>query len=298
MTPRGRAACALQARPRRSIRRKGEIMADYGLTRGRLARVDLVTDADGADVGSLSEEFPTVTFAPAAHGGATDAFVIDDVAWQGAFELRPFDVAAESAAIAVRGDAAVTVAGQVLTRYQRFLYRTNRWSAATFFPELVRGYAYASGAERDRALDTWQWTLRLDPEASLAMQVAAFLHAVEREDETDAIRPHRAPAAVDPDRGARALERARHANIEEEVARAAADVVAGAAEARLSAMLFAADALSFLSLESDRYVDHFGVAQARRKTAFLFKHLAPRAQKKLAFVRLRPDVDRLFRQHA
>jgi hypothetical protein len=270
-------------------------MDEGGQTRGRLAHVDLVTDATAGDFGTLSDEFPTVTFAH-SEAGASEAFVIEDVAWQGAFELRPFDVAAERTSIAVRGDAAVTVAGQVLTRYQRFLYRTNRWSAETM-PDLVHNYAYASDADRDHALDTWQWSLRLDPDASLAMQLAAFLHAIDREDETDAARPHRAPDAIDPDRGARAFERARRASIEEEVARAAADVVAGAAEARLSAMLFAADALSFLSLESDRFVDHFGVAQARRKTAFLVKHLTGRARHKLAFVRLRPDVDRLFRQH-
>jgi hypothetical protein len=273
-------------------------MGQIALTRGRLARVDLVTDAIGDDVGSLSEEFPTITFecSPSTDGcGAGEAFVIDDVAWQGAFELGPFDVAAESVAIAVRGDAAVSVAGQVLTRYQRFLYRTNRWSTDTMFTDLVRRYAYASDAERDRALDTWQWTLRLDRDASLPLQIASFLHAVDREDETDGLRAHRAQTATafDPDRGARALERARLASIEEEVAQAAANVVAGAAEARLSAVLFAAEALSFLSLESDRYVDHFGLAQARRKTSFLLKQLTPAARQKLAFVRLRPDVDRL-----
>ena len=65
----------------------------------------------------------------------------------------------------------------------------------------------------------------------------------------------------------------------------------------LSALLFAAEALSFLSLESDRYVDHFGLAQARRKTSFLLKQLTASAKQKLAFVRLRPDVERLFGPH-
>jgi len=253
-------------------------MFDQELSRAPLARVDLITEDE--DLSYVAHEFPTITFARVAEPHAP--FVIDDVAWQGAFELAPFDLAAWRSAIAIRGDAAVTVAGQALTRWQRHLGRTNAASATATFHELLRDFPYASPAERDRALDTWQWTLRLLPDASLALQVAAILRATEREEDEDGAR--RVPDGADEER---VFVRARSARVEHGLARAAAEVAR-------DAILFGAEALSFLSLESAAFADRYGVAQARRKISYLVKHMSETARAKLPFVRLRPDVDRLF----
>ncbi len=59
-----------------------------------------------------------------------------------------------------------------------------------------------------------------------------------------------------------------------------------------------ADALSFLSLGSAIYSDYFGIAQTRRKAAYVLSRLGPLAREKLDHVRLRPDVERVLREVA
>lgn len=191
---------------------------------------------------------------------------------------------------------------EVLTRCQRLIGRRNPASSVPLFDRVLEQHRALHDldkplvrADLNHALDVWQWTLRLDSEASLAVQLAALFHDIERlVSEADARVEHRtddyqgfkdeharrgaeladgflASAGVDPDTRA-------------EVARLVAGHEHGAA------LLNDADALSFFSLNSPGYVDYFGAEAARRKVAWTLARLRPEARRRLSGIRLRPDV--------
>lgn len=278
-------------------------------------RLQLVTD-DEIDPCSLELEFPTVSIERAS---APSGIVIDDYAWRGAFDLRSLDEkvvrAGKSPTIAVRGDDVVRVASEVLTRYQRFIHRTNEASATALFEEVLRAHegVFDAGSELakadfEHALDAWQWTLRLNPEVDQAIQLAALFHDIERlESETRERLEHRAPVQQGP-RDARARKSAdrvfqilTRAGVPEKDGARVRDILNGETS-RVSAgellLLTDADGLSFLSLGSSGYVDYFGVAQTRRKVAFTLARLGPRAKQMLDTIHLRPDVERLLHEIA
>src|SRR5437868_722378 len=75
------------------------------------------------------------------------------------------------------GDALPAVE-EVLTRAQRHFDRRNRASAGAQFTAILRRHRGLhdrsrplARAELDHALDVWQWTLRLEPEASFELQI-------------------------------------------------------------------------------------------------------------------------------
>jgi hypothetical protein len=254
----------------------------------------------------LLREFPTIalTRGDASKPGDT---VIDDFAWRGAFDLARFDeavLAAPAAPIAVRGGDAVGVALEVLGRYQRLLCRRNAWSQGRAFEAVLSVLAALPSTppflkeDVDHALDTWQWVVRLDPAASLRTQLAALVHELDRVagDSRERLE-HRArgDSAKDSRTLLHAIQLLRDAGISHEEALAVRDIVAGHPDQeRDSLLLDDADALSFLSLGSSRYADHFGHAQTRRKVAFTVGRLGDVARQRLALVRLRPDVARLL----
>lgn len=280
-------------------------------------RLRLVGD-DDTDTRIIEREFPTVRVERTSTCGIRDV-IVDEHVWRGAFDLRTFDERIENGGpnvgITVRGHDATRIACEVLTRYQRFLGRRNHASLGALFDSVLRVHAGIHDAslplvkaDLDHAIDTWQWMLRLQPEAGLAAQLAALFHDIERlESEPRERIEHRAPdyqsfKEAHAQKGAdRAFELLAKAGISTGDAERARDLIcrherrAGDAEVLL---LNDADALSFFSLNSPGYIDYFGLAQTRRKVAYTLGRLGPVARQKLEHVRLRPDVERLLREVA
>jgi hypothetical protein len=280
-------------------------------------------DASGQRPGldRLTREFPTLAFAwrhPGAPGGGADAITVDDREWRGDVDLaaldRAFDGTSEDPDVAarpslrVRGAAAslVLTALQVLTRLQRHVWRTNASSGAPqFHAALARHRALHDRskprvrADYHHACDTWQWMLRLEPRAGLAVQLAALFHDIERlETEADARVEHHAPdyqafkdahAQAGADIAARTLGDLFGAAVVERVGSLITGHERRSADPD-AALLGDADALSFFSLNSDGYLDYFGVEQTERKVRWTLARMSARARERMRDVRLRADV--------
>lgn len=265
----------------------------------------------------LLREFPTVTVTRAPEPERGDV-VIDAEAWSSSETFRPFDdavFARAGGALAVVGAAPVRAACESLTRYQRALDRRNAASRGALFDAVLAAHRGLHDLDKplvradwDHALDAWQWMLRLDPAASLAAQLAALFHDVERlETEADRRVEHRAPdyQAFKDAHASRGADRAyavlRDVGVDAPTAARVRAIVAAHERRRGDPeidLLNDADALSFFSLNSAGYADYFGAPQTRRKIAWTLRRLGPTSRDKLRLVRLRPDVARLTEEAA
>jgi len=271
---------------------------------------------------TLAAEFPTVAFGVEVAGTTADTplSTIDLALWDDrARGFEPFDEHIEC--LASRGPVTLVVRGgpgraeraalEMLTRWQRLVGRRNAASRGPRFDALLarlRALHDVSKplvrADWNHALDTWQWMLRLDGDASAAAQMAALLHDVERlESEADARVEHLSPdyqrfKDSHARRGSRIAGECLDAcGVDAAVRDRVAFLVKthespGADPER--ALLNDADALSFFSQNSAGYVDYFGPEQARRKVAYTLARLRPGARAYLATMRLRADVARLL----
>lgn len=283
-----------------------------------LAHLRLVTSATSVDTTTLAREFPTLRI-ERAHAARADDVIIDADEWRAAESFRPFDEAIERSrgdAIIVRGGRGIeNVACEVLTRYQRLLYRRNGSSRTRVFEAVLRAHVDLHDrskplvkADLDHALDTWQWMLRLDATAPLTAQLAALFHDIERlESEADARIEHDAPDyqtfkdAHAKRGGAWACEILRASGVTPTIAERVREIVENHERRREDSeidLLNDADALSFLSLNSAGYLDYFGPEQTRRKLAYTIARLGEGARVKIGLLRLRPDVRFLFRDAA
>jgi hypothetical protein len=226
----------------------------------------------------------------------------EELAGRGAFALR------------LEGDgvSAETVFA-VLTRYQRFLGRRNPASAGSMFDRVLARHRELHDcrkplvrADLEHALDTWQWLLRLDPSAGVAVQIAALFHDVERlVSEADVrIEQHASDYRAFKDEHARrggAMTRAALAatGLDAAIIDRAADLVAdherpsGDAERLL---LNEADALSFFSLNSTGFLRYYGVEHTRRKIAYTLARLRESARWRLHRIRYHPTVADMLRE--
>ncbi len=279
----------------------------------RISRVRLISTDAGPieDFELLAQEHPSLCAEIADACGVCDA-VFDVGAWASSRDFRTWNESVETSAsdaITVRGAGrdVAAAACEVLTRYQRYVGRRNAASSAPVFDAVLRAHAGLHDchkplvrADFDHALDTWQWMLRLDADASLAAQLAALFHDVERlESEADARVEQHAPdyqafkdahAKKGGDRAHDALllagvdaataERVRHLVAKHE--RRGPD--------REIALLNDADALSFFSLNSAGYIDYFGPEQTEKKVRYTVGRMSADARARLALVRLRADV--------
>src|SRR5262249_30356658 len=157
-------------------------------------------------------------------------------------------------------------------------------------------------ADYDHAIDTWQWMLRLDPRASLAAQLSALFHDIERlESERDRRVERLSPDYVafkdahvskGAQMAARGLE---EVGVDAPTCKRVAEIIA-AHDVRGRDddidLLKDADALSFFSLGSSGYADYFGPDQTRRKVAYTLQRLSHAARERLSLVRMRWDVAR------
>jgi len=202
--------------------------------------------------------------------------------------------------------ACVSTALEVLTRYQRHVPGRNRDARAPLFDRVLEAHRALHdrskplvAADHDHALDTWRWVLRLEPEASLAVQVAALFHDVERlQSESDVRIEQHAPdyrafkqahAAAGGRLAAATLERvgaaALAARVQELVT---AHEVPGDDPERV--LLNDADALSFFSLNACGFLAYYGLAHTRRKVAYTLGRLSARGFRELAGVRLSAEL--------
>ena len=159
-------------------------------------------------------------------------------------------------------------------------------------------------ADYAHALDAWQWTLRLKPDASLAVQLAALFHDVERlESEAEVRREQHARDY--------AKFKAAHAAAGSKIARdlmAAADVPTVDAERAVELvqahdhpresrssdaelqLLEDADALSFFSLNAFGFLNYFGSEHTHRKVRFTLSRMSESAASRLRDLYLPPFI--------
>jgi hypothetical protein len=264
----------------------------------------IAAESDGI-ASRVASEFPTIVF------WIDDRSLLEPHVTQSDWDSRAFDAFRFDFAIdgverlVIRGERP-PFAMEVLNRVQRLIARRNGASEGSLFDRVLERHRALHDlskplvrADYNHALDVWQWLLRLDPGASLALQLAALFHDVERlVSEADARVEHLAAdyqqfkdahAAA----GA-AMTRAilRECGVAEDVGEEVADLIAH--HEHHPDLLADADALSFFSLNSPGYADYFGPEQTRRKVAYSWNRLRPESRSKLASVRLRADVKEML----
>jgi hypothetical protein len=287
-----------------------------------LRRIALHVSGGPVELAALERAFPAVGFevVRARDGAAAgDGAAIRAEAWRAEpFDFWAFDRAVDALADAGRAlrvsapaDVAAPVAWEIATRAQRRIGRRNAASAGPWFERVLREHRALHDLDRplvradlDHALDAWQWTLRLDPGAPAAVQLAALLHDVERlASEADARIEHRA-ADYQAFKDAHAREGARlaarvlaEAGVAAGLAAEACRLVAvheRASEAPALRLVNDADALSFFSLNSAGYLAYFGPAQAARKVAYTLARMSGAARRELARVRIPSEIRRMI----
>jgi Domain of unknown function (DUF4202) len=250
---------------------------------------------------ALGSEFPSV-FVKLEDGG--DPHVCADEWTRPDFDTWSFDVRIDELArepFTLRIDSP-QVALEVMNRCQRHVGRRNRHSQGSLFTRVLRMHRALHDldkalvrADYNHAHDVWQWVLRLDPDASVSVQIAALFHDIERlvseseqrvehlaDDYQSFKDAHASQGAAMTD--ALLAEAGVTANVRAEVARLITE------HEHEAGLLADGDALSFFSLNSHGYIDYFGPEQTRKKVAYTLNRLRPAARAKLAMLRLRPDV--------
>ncbi|HEY8146764.1 MAG TPA: hypothetical protein VIG06_28990 [Kofleriaceae bacterium] len=240
-----------------------------------------------------ARDFPTVEAADRLEPG-DDTVAVESAAWRDG-DADFYWIDAQADALGERGLVPIATAGEplirleLLTRCQRWLDRRNPHSVGPWFDQLLTYHrslfdrVQAAGrAEHNRGLDVWQWVLRLDPDASAALQVAALFAPGERA--TDLLAGAPAPRAV----GERALHLVRS------VCQAA---LPDHDDGEVS-VLEDAGCLSFFAFSSASFLDDNGPPETRRRIAATLHRLSLRACAYLPQVRLRRDVAHLFSEAA
>jgi hypothetical protein len=258
----------------------------------------------------LAGEFPSVHVrcedgdGRAAHVRASEWHRRDFDHWQ--FDER-IDALADATLLLEDDNAAPDFALEVLTRCQRAVGRRNLHSDAPLFDRVLARHRALHDLSRplvradyNHALDVWQWMVRLDSSASLAAQIAALFHDVERlTSEAERRVEHLAPdyqqfkdahAQAGAEITRRVLAECGIAGATiERVAQVVAQHERPSDDAEV-ALLNDADALSFFSLNSGGYADYFGPEQTRKKVAYTWNRMRDGARRKLSTVHLRDDV--------
>jgi len=251
---------------------------------------------------AVAAEFPPVMI-ELARDQARDVHLSASDWYRSDFDFRAFDERIDSSVteaftLVLRNDAnQLTFPLEVLTRCQNFVARRNARSTHPLFDRVLCGHAYLferstrrSTEDYKHSLDTWQWILRLEPSASLELQLAALFHGIKRllANNEDA---HVSSAAIAA--GVISSAGASHA-VCDRVAHLIRNLEKPLPDPEL-ALLCEADALSFFSLESPGFADDFGPQETRKAVAYMWDRLRPAARSKLGYVRMRDDVEQMLR---
>jgi len=267
--------------------------------------------------------------APSDHG-ALPALAVEVVDWQADdFPFHAFDrlvdelaqrtygagagaeamgPAARWFSIELRGDvrglengSLETAARQVMERCQRFTGRRNAVSRGDTFERALaaqRGLfdlsQAADAAAYARALDTWQWLLRLDPEAGLAPQLAALFRglgnptgvpAAERSEESWGRDMRRGAMTADELCAELGIDLATRVRVHRLMDCLRPPAAGRAATAEATA-LDAARALSFFSLDAAARLADAGAEWTERVALHHLARLTPRGRAQLEALRL------------
>jgi len=234
---------------------------------------------------SVREEFPSVRVSTDVHAIEVDLRAsqwLDDGFDTFAFDAAIDDLAGRPFVLSIADDRGhEAFAFEVLNRCQRWISRRNRDSESEIFDRVLRRHREMHDISRplvradyNHARDVWQWTLRLDPHASLAVQIAALFHDIEN-----------ARRAL--------LEIGVHADTLNRVTDLAAVQERKSCDPEI-ALVNDADALSFFSLSSTGFANEHGAEQTKNKIEYTFKRMTDRARARLNSVRLRGDVRKLL----
>ncbi|HVY62811.1 MAG TPA: hypothetical protein VHF22_14235, partial [Planctomycetota bacterium] len=181
---------------------------------------------------------------------------------------------------------AIPAVEEILTRAQRHFDRRNRASDNAQFTAILRRHRGLhdrsrplARAEHEHALDVWQWVLRLEPEASFEVQVAALFHSA----------------------GAMLAEGTLFDLGIEGHARARVAALLGAKDEICNpdpeaALLADAEALSYFSFAADAFIDYHGVERGRVKARQALARLSGPGRTRIARLRLRRDVAAVTRE--
>jgi hypothetical protein len=197
----------------------------------------------------------------------------------------------------------------IVTRYQRFIARRNIHSRVPVFERVLAKHRRLFAldqpfalAEYEHARDTWHWVLRLDREASLALQLAALFHDVDRlaVDPRDWVNEHEGEVdrEVDPSAHARAsammaLESLDGIGLEEETLARVVRLVEAheqRSEEGEECVLGDADALSTLSQMKPGALDGPRAVHARRRLESALSRMRPSSRAWMDRIWLSPDV--------
>jgi Domain of unknown function (DUF4202) len=282
-----------------------------------LSDVDTASPERGEGWRLLAAEFPTVAVQPLGMGEGSQVLCLDVEEWlRPGFDPFSWDSHVFSAAEAERlalhlvgaeGETLASAALEILTRYQGLIGRRNAASSGTVFDQILARHRALHDldkplvrADYHHALDTWQWVLRLEPEADLAAQVAALFHDVERLlSEADARVEHKAEnyqmfkdahAALGAELTCALLEELAVDAATSEPVRWLVTRHERPGEDNALALLNDADALSFFSLNSSGFIRYFSPEHSRRKVAYTLARLRPEHRPRLERVRMAPTV--------
>ncbi|NVJ06198.1 DUF4202 domain-containing protein [Myxococcus sp. AM001] len=247
----------------------------------------------------VQHTFPTVHLGPLAAGRGGNVLHLDASEWNApafdpvAWDARVFEAAERSEWLSLHLDGAsrealVVAALEILTRYQCLVRRRNAASVTPLFNRLLARHRSLHDLKQPqvrarfhRAVDAWQWTLRLRPDVDLPPQAAAFFHEQEGEQPTTQVRA---------DRAAQVLE---EAGADDATCRRVREMLmrdARPANARDVSLLDAADALSFFCRESSAWFREAAPEHRRRQVARMLARLRPEHLRWLGHMRLAPAV--------
>lgn len=272
----------------------------------------------------LKSDFPHIPIALTGEVGRGN-IVISEAAWyDGVSDPARWDeqmagLVLRPAWVYVRADLeggdtvdTVDTIAQVLTRYQRFAPRTNELSRSAAFARALSAHRQLHDLEKplvsadyDHALDVWQWVLRLSPGASLALQLGALFHDIERlfTEADERVEQHAPDYQAFKDAHARA-----GAEVAERIVRAsglgeavASDVKRLVERHEVSSpdaphgepsILGDADALSFFSLNSSGFANYYGARHTQMKVRYTLRRMSGPARQRLQHIKLRSDIVR------
>lgn len=267
-------------------------------------------------IAALRLEFPTskvdLSFADAGKSLCT----LHARDWRSpTFDPFEFDIAVASkgdAEIEIRGEAVnanalATVTREVLIRYQRLWPMRNRQSETKVFDQILERHRSLHDcnkplvlADFNHALDTWQWVLRLDPNAGLPVQVAALFHDVERlVSEADVrVEQHAAHYQAFKDAHAcgssaivtRVLAQSGLSRSELEQVSYLVERHERPQNNKALMLLNDADALSFFSINSSGFIRYFGNEHTEKKVRYSLARISEHAREWLFALRLRQDL--------
>lgn len=269
----------------------------------------------------LAAEFPTVSVQALSEGQGAQVLTLDVSEWRAPgfdpFDWDPRVFAADGTErlalhlTGARGAELASAALEILTRYQGLVGRRNAASSGGLFDAILARHRALHDlslplvrADYLHALDTWQWVLRLAPDAALAVQVAALFHDVERlVSEADKRVEHTASdyQAFKDAHAARGAEMTCallaelgvNAETREEVRHLVTKHERAGGDSTL-ALLNDADALSFFSLNSSGFLRYFSPEHTRRKVAYTLARLRPEHHGRLDEMRLAPSMRMLL----